>query len=273
MDPGRDLARIGLDPDGAYSPTRATAERLQRAHVRSVPFETLSITGDPFGHRDGDGVSLDVSDLYEKIVERRRGGFCYELNGLFGWLLAELGFDAERVAARVVTGDGSPPANHLTHVVALGRRYVVDVGLGIPTMRLPLPLDGDARTDAAGVEWRVDECDRPDADYVVRFREPGRESGAARDWTDRYLFRDVPRQMAYFEATCEYLATAPESPFTGDPVVTIATDAGHAKLTTTTLSRGVGGELDETTVAEDEWYDVAAREFGLHYEPDDQGAA
>ena len=264
MDAERYLERIGLAAEEVGSTDLETVERLQDAHVRSVPFETLSITGDPFGARRGEGVSLALPRLYEKIVERGRGGFCYELNGLFGWLLADLGYDVERVAAAVLNdGVPAPPANHLAQVVTLDRRYVVDVGLGVPTMRRPLPIEGETRTDAAGVEWRVDESDRPDADYVVRLREPGAGSAARGEWTDRYVFRDVPRELTYVEATCEHLSTAPESPFTGDPVVSIATESGHAKLTPTTFSRSRGGETEERPVAEDEWEDLLAHEFGL----------
>ena len=261
MDPDRYLDRIGVEPARARRPDRETLERLQRSHVTAVPFETLAITGDPFGVRDGEGVLLDLEHLYEKLVERGRGGFCYELNGLFGWLLGELRFDADRVAARVVTGGGvTVPANHLAHVVELDRRYVVDVGMGVPTMRRPLRLAGGRHTDAAGVDWRVVESDRPDADYLTQFRKPGDD-----DWTDRYVFRDRPRELGYFEATCEYLQTAPESTFTGDPVVTIATERGHRKLTPDTLTRFVGGTEREEPVAADEWHELLRREFGLKY--------
>jgi len=261
MDADRYLDRINLDAADVKRPDRDSLERLQAAHVTAVPFETLSITGHPFGSRDGEGVSLDPAALYEKVVERRRGGFCYELNGLFGWLLAELGFDADRVAARVVNeGEARPPANHLTHVVAFDRRYVVDVGVGTPQIRRPLPLDGSVVEDVAGVEWRVDESDRPDADYLTQFRDPGDD-----EWTDRYVFRDRPRDLSFFEATCEYLQSAPESPFTGDPVVTIATDRGYKRLSTETLTETVGGESRERAVDPEAWDDVLEREFGLRY--------
>ncbi|NHN47946.1 arylamine N-acetyltransferase [Halostella sp. JP-L12] len=279
MDPDRYLDRIGLDAAAVDAADRETLERLQRAHVTSVPFETLSITGDPFGPRDGEDVSLDPARLYEKIVERRRGGFCYELNGLFGRLLRHLGFDPDRVAARVVNdGTARPPANHLTHVVEFDRRYVVDVGMGTPTMRRATPLDGTVRKDAAGVEWRVVESDRPDAAYVSQYRTPGEDGEADGDdesdqsdgadgWSDRYVFSDVPRDRSYFAATCDFLATAPESPFTGDPVVTIATERGHKRLSTETLTVYADGGKRERSVDPEEWHDVLETEFGLRTPP------
>jgi len=251
-------------------------ERLQRAHVTSVPFETLSIADGPAGSRDGrsderaappddrpgpepTGVSLAVDDLYRKIVERRRGGFCFELNGLFGRLLDEFGFDVDTVAAMVVTdGDPSPPANHRSHVVHLDRRYVVDVGMGVPTLRRPLPLDGTAHVDDAGVGWRIADSDRPDVDCVVQY--DGRETDG---WADRYLFGTTPRERSYFEATCDYLATAPESPFTGTPVVSMATERGHAKLTPGAFTRIVDGEERSRDLAPGEWHELLEAEFGI----------
>ena len=331
MDADRYLDRIGRDPDAVAGADRETLRSLQRAHVTAVPFETLSITGDPHGPRDGEGVSLDPADTYEKVVERRRGGFCYELNGLFGRLLRELGYGPDRVAARVVNdGAARPPANHLSHVVEFDRRYVVDVGIGVPTMRRPTPLDGEVREDAAGVEWRVVESDRPDAAYVSQYRTPGGDAGDGRSddagdgegadeqssssprsttshedadgtssdepslanaredadeqssssprstashedadgWSDRYVFSDVPRDRSYFAATCDFLSTAPESPFTGDPVVTLATEYGHKRLTTETLTVTENGEKRERSVAPEEWHDVLETEFGLRFPAD-----
>ena len=263
MDPERYLARIGIGPSAARTHDHEMLECLQWAHVTTIPFETLSVTGDPVRNdHDGEGVSLELLDLYAKLVDRRRGGFCFELNGLFGWLLSELGFDVERVAAMVVGDDGdpSPPANHLSHIVSLDQRYVVDVGLGIPTMRRPLPLDGTVRTDAVGIEWRVAESNRPDSDYVTQYRQSGDE-----EWTDRYVFRDVPRELGYFEATCEYLQSAPESPFTGDPVATIATDQGHLKLVPDALVHIEGSEEHERDIGPDEYHDLLESEFGVRY--------
>ncbi|WP_265111556.1 arylamine N-acetyltransferase family protein [Halosolutus halophilus] len=259
----RYLDRIGLDPDRRPDRDGAALERLQRAHVTSVPFETLAVAGDPFDRFEGDGISVQIDPLYEKIVERRRGGFCYELNSLFAWLLDGLGFDVDAVAARVVS-DGEPglPAAHRSTLVTLsdGRRYVVDVGMGTPTMRRPIALSGDreGRVDEAGVEWRVVERDRPDADFATQYREPGDEA-----WTDRYVFATTPRDSSYFAATPDHLVAAPESPFTGDPVVSMATDRGHVKLRPDAVIRTEGRLRCERSIGADEWDELLDREFGI----------
>lgn len=264
MNASRYLARLGLARTDLEPADRHSLARLQRAHVTSVPFENLSIAGTPLGTYGGEGVSLDLAALYEKIVERERGGFCYELNGLFGWLLDELGFECERVAGRVLGSDGQarPPANHLINLVELDRRYVVDVGIAIPTMRQPLPLSGEVRRDDVGVAWRVTESDRPDADYCTQFRR-SRDG----EWQTRYVFRDRSRDLSYVAATCEYLASAPESPFTGDPFVTIATDDGHRRLDPGTLTIMDGNRRREERVLDENWHVVLESAFGIPTPP------
>jgi N-hydroxyarylamine O-acetyltransferase len=259
------LSRIGCAPAEFADPDRdrGTLARLQRAHVTSVPFETFSINGDPLTDRVGGGVSLSLPRLYEKIVDRERGGFCFELNGLFGWLLDELGFDVTRLAARMVSAV-ELPANHHPLLVALDRPYLVDVGMGSPMLRAPVPLDADGSvpTDEAGVQWRVVGSGRPDAEYLLQYRR-GEEA-----WEDRYVFDTTPRSLAYFTATCDYLQSAPESGFVGEPTVTLATDDGHLKLKRGTLSVTRGRETDERPVEDGEYHDVLAEKFGIVFPPD-----
>lgn len=262
VDPAAYLDRFGVDTPVRV--TRSGIADLQSRHVRTVPFETLAVAGDPFGNHEPAGVELAVPALFEKVVEERRGGYCYELNGLFGWLLGELGVEVDRVAGVNLGEDGEarPPANHLVNLVTLGdERYLVDVGLGTPTLRRPLPLDGTVVTDGAGVAWKVVGTERPDADGLTQYRCP--DTG---EWTDRYLFETTPRDLEYFAATSDYLSTAPESPFTASPVVTRATERGHVKLTPTRFVEWVDGEATEDAiVGEAEWYERLDERFDIDY--------
>lgn len=260
MDSEPYLERIGIDPSSIEEANLRTLERLQRAHVATVPFETLSITGDPFGAWDGERLSLSITDIYTKIVRNNRGGFCYELNGLFGWLLEALGFDLRRVSSRIASDGGfGPPADHLSLVVDLDGEYLVDVGLGLPKLRRPLPLDGESHVDRAGIGWRVSTCDRPDADYIVEYR-----SAESTEWETRFIFRDVPRSMGFFQATCEYFERAPDSHFTGDPVIILATERGHTKLSPTTVTRSVREDITERSIDQSDWYTLLDKEFELN---------
>src|SRR5215831_2035740 len=114
------LRRIGTKHPGSSS--AAALRALHKDHQLTVPFENLSI------HLD-EPISLNDADLIDKIVARRRGGFCYELNGAFALLLEALGFEVRRVAARVYGSDGlGPPFDHLALVGrdAGGARWLAD---------------------------------------------------------------------------------------------------------------------------------------------------
>lgn len=259
MDPGAYLNRIDVEPSSIDQPDFTTLERLQAAHVRTVPFETLAITGDPRGLLDAGGVDLALPTLYEKLVDRTRGGYCFELNGLFCWLLRSLGYDARRVAARVLGDDGDPgvPANHHSILVDLGEWYVTDVGLGTPKLRRPVPLDGGAVADGTA-EWRVVPAQRSDEDYRLEMRTTPDE-----EWAGRYVFTDTPRDLGYFRATNDYLQTAPESPFTGAPYLSIATERGYVTCSGHELTTVAGEERTETTLSDAAWYDRVESTFGL----------
>jgi N-hydroxyarylamine O-acetyltransferase len=117
------LARLEMDV-----PERADLEsliRLHRSHLSHVPFENLDV-------HCGRAIVLEIPALFDKIVTRRRGGFCYELNGLFAQLLAGLGFQVTRLSAEVAHADGGfgPPFDHMLLRVDLVGSYIVDVGFG-----------------------------------------------------------------------------------------------------------------------------------------------
>lgn len=262
----RYLERLDLDPAAvrASAPDLETLTRLQAAHIRTVPFENLSIVGDPSEAGLGEGVTLDVAHLYEKLVERERGGYCFELNGLFTTLLDALGFEVHRAAAIVLGDDGeaSIPANHHTVVVALDRPYVADSGLGGPQMARPVPLGGEPTVaDVAGVRWRVVESGRPAYDHAMQARSPGE------DWTTRYVFDRTPRSLSYFEPTNDYYASAPESFWTQRLVVRRTTATGWVELTRGTLTRFDNGERTVRDVSADELDDLLAAEFDIAMPP------
>jgi N-hydroxyarylamine O-acetyltransferase len=256
------LDRIGLTARDAEQtePDEETLKAVLSAHVRRVPFENLAIVGDPHGDAEGEGVSLHLPDLYEKIVERERGGFCFEVNGLFNRLLTTLGFEADRCAARV-GGDeetlGRPPANHHTNVVHLDRRYVVDAGTGGPQAREPVPLDGTVIEDSAGVRWRIDASEMALSDYELWLCEPGGE------WDRKYRFQTEPRELSFFEATCEFLSNEPDGTFTRGPFVQRSTAEGYLRLGADTLTRTVGTAQTETDIPPEDWHDTLAEEFGI----------
>lgn len=241
MDQRRYLERIGYD--GPLATDHATLTALQRAHLLSVPFDALDCL---LGNR----VTVEPADAYAKVVERGRGGFCFELNGLFAWLLESLGFDVTRLAARPVVGEGrlAEPFAHLTLLVALERRWLVDVGFGAPFALEPIDLD--ARD---GLPYRVRDAD---GGLIAE------EAGAAEP--NAYWFTLQPVAQADFAARCADYATNPESVFVRrGPVAQNHTD-GWEKVTRTHASGMRGGKaFAYELTSETQWRSELERRFGF----------
>ncbi|MCB0129494.1 MAG: arylamine N-acetyltransferase, partial [Caldilineaceae bacterium] len=256
---GAYLARLGL-PAVAPRADLAGLTALQSAHLLAVPFENLSIGW-------GEWIDLDEEALFAKIVTRGRGGFCYELNGLFWRLLTALGFRVTRVAAGVWSpsrGAFGPPFDHMALLVhfenagpgdddrigdhardgtggaATGTRYLVDVGFGA-SARAPLQLpDGDTR-DVSG-RYRVAPSDVAHHFTLAKWREEqgsevqgSGEQGSGEQWQAQYRFSTVAQPLAAYAPMCGYHQTAPESSFTQRSVCSLATPVGRVSLSATEL--------------------------------------
>ncbi len=241
--------RIGYE--GTHIPTLETLRGLHRAHLRAVPFENLDIS---LGRR----IRLDKESLFHKLVHQRRGGFCYEQNGLFAMVLRELGFDVTLLEARVVTGTGGfgIPFDHLALMVQLDERWLVDVGFGDSFLE-PLRLDSTREQVQDGKTYRV-------LHDGVQGIFSSLASGAEGDFQPEYQFFLQPRQLSDFAVGCDYHQTAPESPFTQKRVCTLATPNGRITLSNTRLIFTENGSRRERFLKdEDEVHDALATYFGV----------
>ncbi|MFG3054802.1 arylamine N-acetyltransferase [Kitasatospora sp. NPDC048239] len=228
------LARIGAARPGRAD--LAALVDLQRAHLESVPFENLSI-------HLGEPVVLEPAALFEKVVTRRRGGFCYELNGSFAELLRALGFRVSLLAARVFDGaKAGPPFDHLALRVDLDEPWLVDVGFGRFSLR---PL----RLHTYG--------EQSDGADVFTLTPYGDELDVAMDGRPEYRLGLRPYALADFVPTCWWQTTSPDSHFTRSTTCSLPTaDGGRVTLSGTRLIRTAadGGreerELDEAGALE-----------------------
>lgn len=241
------LRRINYD--GELRPTVETLKLLHRAHLSAVPFENLDI-------HLGREIKLDEASLAKKIVEDNRGGFCYELNGLFAALLTALGFDVVMLSAGVRNPDGlfGPEFDHLALQVSLDKRWLVDVGFGDSFLE-PLRLDEEGEQVQANGAYRIDRDD--DALVLMRREADG--------WNAQYRFTLRPRRLEDFSEMCRYHQTSPDSPFTRKRVCTLATDDGRVTLSEKRLIRTVHGLApSEETFETDEQYEASLnRYFGV----------
>jgi N-hydroxyarylamine O-acetyltransferase len=242
-----------LDRIGATRPRvldEAALGGLHRAHLLTVPFENLSI-------HLAEPISLAEGDLAEKIVARRRGGFCYELNGTFALLLEALGANVVRAAARVY-GDGrpGPPFDHLTLIVLLADGngpWLADVGFGSHST---YPLRYDSRHEQDDPAGPFSLADTADGDVdVLRNGEP------------QYRVEPRERCLADFIPTCWWQQTSPESHFTQSTICSRLTADGRISLSGRTLIRTSGGSRTEQELPTDEAVLAAYRDhFGITLE-------
>lgn len=240
-------AQAYLDRIGAAAPatpTRTALTELMGRHLRSVPFENLSI-------HLSERVSLDEAAMIEKIVGRRRGGFCYELNGAFAALLGHLGYDVTLLAARVYgAGVPGPLFDHLTLRVDLDEPWLVDVGFG---RFIAAPVRLDVRTDQADPAGTVRISDTVEGDLDVHFGgEP------------QLRVEQRPRELADFGPTCWYQQTSPVSHFTQSLTCSLPTAAGRVTLSDRLLITTVDGRRTERELgSEDEVRAAYLEHFGI----------
>ena len=221
------LDRIGVSRPQLID--AASLRALHQAHQRAVPFENLSI-------HLGEPISLASGDLLDKIVTRRRGGFCYELNGAFALLLEALGARVTRVAARTAGRDGrlGPPFDHLALIVNITDGtgpWLADVGFGSHST-FPLLLDRRAGQDDPGGRFLL--ADTAEGDVVV-----------SKDAAVQYQIERRSRALADFSPTCWWQQTSPDSHFTGATICSRLTGEGRISVSGDTLIRTSGGVRTE----------------------------
>ena len=234
---------------GSKEPTVEVLTELHRCHLLSVPFENLSVYGK-------EKIELSKEWLFEKIVRRHRGGFCFELNKMFSFLLNYLGFEYTTHAASVFrrkTGVQSPLLSHLVLMVKVGGELLLtDVGFG-DSFWLPLRFTGlqehqEQQSGTYRIRKRGDEyiCEEK---IKIIVDETGQEEIAKEkfaspedpSWVARYIFDLIPRKTEDFFEMLEYHQTNYKSPFTHDRICTMAkpwgriTLSGHKIVITTFL--------------------------------------
>jgi N-hydroxyarylamine O-acetyltransferase len=242
------ISRIGVT-DIDLHPNLETLSRLQRTHLLTVPFENLDIEWKR-------QIVLDEEKFFAKIVSARRGGFCYELNGLFNVLLRSVGFQTRLVSARVFNGkEFGPEFDHMAIIVTIdGADYLSDVGFGSFTFA-PLRFVPD-----------LEQTDREGTFVIRKFDDEYFEVAKRADesWIPEYIFRDVAHKLSEFEEMCDFQQYSPESHFTKGKLCSIMTGTGRKTLTDRSFIVTENGKKTETPVnSESEFYNLLEREFGI----------
>ena len=248
MDADAYLNRINYR--GSLAPSAETLRQLQVAHLLAVPFENLSI-------HSGQPIVLNDEALFNKIVTRRRGGFCYELNGLFAAFLRALGFKVNMLSAEVANREGSfgPDFAHMTLLVTLEERWLADVGFG-DSFNEPLLLDCRGEQVQGERAYQI----LPDGDhFILKQRDNNGE------WNTQYRFSLQPYSYADYVEMCHYHQTSPQSHFTQGRICTRATPAGRITLSEMRfITTGKDGERQERVLTKEEEYaSLLCEQFGI----------
>jgi len=251
MDINAYLHRIGYS--GSLSPDAQTLDGLQRAHLLTVPFENLDI-----GLKRP--IQLNEEALWQKIIIHRRGGFCYELNGLFARLLQEIGFDVTYLDARVYNREGKLGIDfdHLALLVSIrgqSGRWLADVGFG-DSFNEPLRFD-EPGTQVQGLRvYRLEQVERG---YVTWQRN---YDGS---WERQYFFDLQPHNFPEeYESACLYHQTSPRSSFTRESMISRATPEGRVTLEEGKLITTIKGKRDEQPVTnKQEYHALLRQQFGV----------
>jgi N-hydroxyarylamine O-acetyltransferase len=227
-----------------------TLRALHRAHIFAVPFENLDI-------HLGRPILLGEEIFFNKIVDRRRGGFCYELNGLFAALLRQIGFDVTMLSAGVARPDGgfSPDFDHMALLVRIDGDWLADVGFGDSFIE-PIKLDESSITrDETGAYYI-----KAEGESLIMQRRGDSEAG----WKPQYRFSLEPRLLSDYEDMCRYQQTSPESHFTQNRICSLATPTGRITVTNDKLITTSSGIREERTISDDaEFITLLSEHFGI----------
>ena len=236
---------------GRMDPHFEMLRQLHLAHLLHVPFENLSI-------HSHEPIVLNDSALFEKIVTRRRGGFCYELNGLFAALLRELGFEVAMLSAQVAGNQNefSRDFDHMTLRVALNQeQWLADVGFGDSFIE-PLPLLADSAHQQGENRYRLvsDSQERLVLEQALKNE----------DWKRQYRFSLRPYQYADYAEMCSYHQTSPESHFTRQRICSRLTQNGRISLSDMRFIITENGARSERLLKnEAEHAEVLRQQFGI----------
>ena len=225
---------------------KETLFELQKKHLKSIPFENLDI-------HYGKEIILDIDSICTKIITNKRGGFCYELNGLFYNLLNDIGFHVKMISGRVYRKDNyyTKEFDHLAIIATIEKqKYLVDVGFGKFSLK-PLEIQFDINLIDDFGEFRFDKYD---ADYL-RINEV--INGKL---IPQYIFKTKERKFSEFELMCRFHQSSKDSHFTKKKVISVVTNDGRLTLNDNQL-KITKGKFEKETLFEEKEFDSLLKEY------------
>lgn len=244
-------ARIGVS--AGAGPTVERLEELQSAQLCSIPYENFDILL-------GRGINLSPDHLIDKLVRSPRGGYCFELNGLFLAALEAEGFEARRYLGRVhVTGEPTGRGHQLALVTISGREWLVDVGSARYSPRIPMPFEHDVETLHDGQPFRLVAHE---LGHMVQLQDK-------EDWIDVYSFDLAPVIDADIAFGNHFTSTHPSSVFMSNRIAVLFHPDGETVIFNDTCAVRRDGETINQEMPDDETYlDILKDRLGIELDAD-----
>lgn len=241
------LQRIGFNEEVTLD--SASLSALMRAQLRSIPFENLDVQA-------GKIVSLVPEDIVDKIVYRKRGGYCYEVNSLFAMALTALGFEYDLIGARPMFYPQRRPKSHMVLLVKIGdERWLCDTGFGSFGLRAPIGLHQLGQVIQQDNEtFMLDKNER--GEFVLKALVKG-------EWANQFGFDLHPMEMIDFMPVNYYNSTHPDAVFVQRYLIMLQRPDGRTLLSGNQLKQLRGDQEEITEITPEQLDEVLWREFKL----------
>lgn len=216
----------------------------------SIPFEALDI-------HLGSRIDLDLSNIFQKVIDKRRGGYCYELNYLFNSLLSEIGYESHLISAKIYDDNKfGPEFDHLAIIVNLNGLWLLDVGFGDLFIH-PLRLDVETEQEDTFKVYKIVESTK--SDYLLTESLRGKS-----EFIVKYKFNLTPRIITDFEDQNNYKQDSKHSHFVKNRICTIATKTGRKTILNNTFKVRNGNTFVETEISnKEEFNTILENEFNI----------
>ncbi|CAG4884491.1 Acetyltransferase [Georgfuchsia toluolica] len=241
------LSRIGYH--GGAKADIATVTEMMRCQLFTVPFENLDVQA-------GKVISLVPEEIVEKILNRNRGGYCYEVNGLFAMALQSLGIPYQFVAARPMFYPVKRPKTHMAIVLRVnGEEWLCDLGFGSYGIRAPMRLslvDVEVKQDAD--TFVLNKIN--DHEYLLKALVDG-------EWANQYAFDLSPQDWIDFVPANYLNSTHPDAIFVQKLLIVLHDSAGRKILFGDMLKTVKNGRVEKQTIAPEDIVSILSDKFGL----------
>lgn len=242
--------RIGMDFDEEHPRDFSLVADIMYGCQKNIPYENLDILS-------GKPLSLDYGDLYRKIVDHRRGGYCFELNGFLGEIYRSMGFPVKEFMGRYLRGETEIPMRRHRVVCVKdesGREWICDAGVGQAAFRVPLALEEGYLSEQYGETYKVEKEEF--LGWVIYDLHKG-------EWRRFYSFTEEEQLNIDYVMPSFWCEHAPESPFISKANLAIKTDTGRYTFDGTFFRIFDGDQVKEIRPAPEEIPAYFSQYFGL----------